>query len=159
MNQISDTSAAYLAGLIDGEGSIGLFINHCPTRRSTKGAVIARLKIGMCDEALIKWLQSHTESGTVTSWKHKESPKWKPCWVIAWHGRHAAAVINAVWPYLRLKRPQAKLLMQWIDIAMEWQAKLGGRARTDRRYPDSVWTEVERLALEIKKLNQKGTSV
>ncbi len=158
MIKLSDTSAAYLAGLVDGEGSIGLFIDKRPERHSTYGAVIARLKIGMCDEALIKWLQTHTDSGSVTSWS-KHNPKWRRCWCISWHGRHAALIINAIWPYLRLKRPQAKVLMQWIKIAQSWQNKLGGRGHTERRYPDSVWQEVEGLAAEIRKLNQRGPSV
>jgi len=158
MKQLSATSAAYLAGLIDGEGTIGLFINHCPTRRTAGGAAVARLKIGMCDEALIKWLKQSTESGSVTSWR-QSNPKHRRVWVITWGGRKAVPILKAVWPYLRLKRPQAKVFLQWITLTEEWQGKLGGRGRRDRCYPDAVWKEAERLAAEIRKLNHVGSSV
>jgi hypothetical protein len=145
---------AYLAGLIDGEGSIGLFFNNAPTR--TNGAVLARLKIGMCDEPLIRWLKTCTNTCTITSWR-KHHTRWKTCWVATWNGGAAADLIQLVWPYLRLKRKQAKLLCRWVAISRKWRAKVGGRARGDRKYPDSVWRQAERLAVQIRELNHRGT--
>lgn len=151
---MTHTSAAYIAGLVDGEGSIGVFINRAPSRQG--GAVTARVKIGMCDEALIKWLKAHTNSGCVTSWGHTKNPTWKRCWVITWNGTHAANLISHIKPYLRIKLPQAQLLMQWVDLSNEWKGKLGGRGRNDRAYPDFVWEKAAAIGAEIRKLNQKG---
>lgn len=144
---------AYLAGLIDGEGSIGLFFNNAPTR--SNGAVLARLKIGMCDEALIRWLQACTNTCSVTSWKQRNR-RWKHVWVATWHGYAAADLIQLVWPYLRLKRKQARLLCRWVAISKKWRAKVGGRTRGDRKYPASVWRQAEGLAVQIRKLNHRG---
>ena len=145
--------AAYLAGLIDGEGSIGLFISRSPSRSNY--AVLARLTIGMCDEPLIRWLQRTTDSGTVTTWR-QQNQTWKPVWVVTWNGYSAADVIEQVWPYLRLKRPQAAKLLEWVKLSKSWRRRLGGRGHHDRKYPDHVWQQAEAIAGEIRALNVRG---
>lgn len=151
---MTPTEAAYLAGMIDGEGSIGLFVNYAPSRRG--GAVTSRIKIGMCDEPLVRWLHKLTDSGNVTSWRNHHNKIWKRCFVVTWHGYAAAEIIPQVWPYLRLKRPQAKILMQWVRISKSWQGKLGGRGRHERKYPAHVWRKAEQLGAAIRRLNGKG---
>lgn len=146
--------AAYIAGLIDGEGSIGLFVSRSASRPNA--AVLARLKIGMCDEALIRWLRATTQSGTVTTWKQKQTG-WKQVWVATWNGYAAADLIQHVKPYLRLKRGQADILCQWIAISKEWRTRVGGRARGDRAYPAFVWAYAEELGKQIRVLNHRGT--
>lgn len=158
---MTPTEAAYLAGLIDGEGSIGLFINKARSRPNSDtggGAAVARMKIGMCDAPLVHWLHKMTGSGNVTSWEHHDGIC-KPCYVVTWHGRAAADIIPQVWPYLRLKRPQAKILMQWIRISKSQQGKLGGRGHHERKYPAHIWRKAEQLGAAIRVLNRKGLRV
>jgi len=150
------TDAAYIAGLVDGEGSIGIFINRAPSR--TNGAVVSRLKIGMCDEPLIQWLSTITNRGRLTNWRQKHTT-WKPVFVVTWNGYAAAELIGEIRPFLRLKRPQADLLLEWIEISKSWQSKLGGAGRQDRKYPESVWDQAEALAVKMRLLNHRGTPV
>jgi len=143
---------AYLAGLIDGEGSLGIYISRSPSRKNA--AVIARLKIGMCEEDLIRWLHKVTGNGTVTTWTVKKGTS-RPVWVISWNGYSAESVLRQCGPYLRLKRKQAALVLQWIRISKSWHRKLGGRGHRERAYPDHVWRKAEELRVAIQRLNKR----
>jgi hypothetical protein len=150
------TVAAYIAGLVDGEGSVLLFVNRSPSR--TNGAAMARLKIAMCDEPVIQWLKDNTSRGTMTSWQPKNQ-KWKRIFIIIWNGSAAADLIAEIRPFLQIKGPHADVLLEWVSISREWQHKLGGSGRHDRKYPDSVWDQAEALAVKLRLMTHRGTPV
>jgi hypothetical protein len=77
---------------------------------------------------------------------------------MTWNGYSAAALIRRIWPFLRLKRPQAELLSHWVKISKSWRRKIGGRGHHERKYPDHVWRQAEDIAAKIRSLNVRGTS-
>jgi hypothetical protein len=88
---------AYLAGLIDGEGSIMFLNKHwC-------------VKIGMTDEPVIRWL---ADFGGLFSIEKRPPPRKTPYyWSV--HRRHDVLhLLRALLPYLRVKRAKAQQVLE-----------------------------------------------
>lgn len=132
---------AYLAGMVDGDGSITLHMRAA-------GSLRLRLYVGNTNEALIHWLHEHfggdislnvhRGSGTWDATKHKQMHHWRI-------ERDAAVeLLSALIPFLLVKRAVA-------EVAIEaW----GNRQPTDR----SERTRPMRgeYVNRIHELNRKG---
>jgi hypothetical protein len=101
---------AYLAGIIDGEGNIG--IQKVPAT-AVVGAIndsyTVCLTVTNTDARLIHWLL--TDIGGSLSVSDQRPGSWKPSlhWKV-WGG-NALSVISAILPYLLLKREQGELAL------------------------------------------------
>lgn len=135
MKKLPATDAAYIAGFIDGEGSIFLY-------RKRPGKVALRLAIGNTDKAVLEWIAEVTGcTGTLVAkrtkdvLRHKQAYHWNP------GQRESAQLLEAIRPYLRIKAQQADLALDFI-----------------RRYAKekgaSNWQEEYRLEMEA--LNRNG---
>lgn len=101
---------AYLAGIIDGEGSIGIE-KLSPYKSRKKTYYAARLCIINTDIALIHWLKENFTGG---SWnERKVLPHQKRCY--RWHifGTNLERLLIAVRPYLIIKTKQADCVIQF----------------------------------------------
>jgi hypothetical protein len=90
-----DTDIAYLAGIIDGEGSIGM---------SSGGAGIRRfvIEVKMTDEMTIRLLHAAFGGNVIT--RTPANPLWKPLWRWRVTGTAARQAYQQLCPYLRIKR-------------------------------------------------------
>ena len=136
---MTETELAYIAGIIDGEGSICLTIRRYPGG----GTVSLIACVGMTDPRVPKLL--HEKFGGALFLRKPTSIKWKPAWAWSLTGDKALSFIEVIYPYLIIKREQA-------DIAIAFQ---GIRKPHHRR------TDVEKQADEVarvamKKLNARG---
>lgn len=138
--------SAYLAGLVDGEGSIGLYYlnrkkkskyhEHTPTPSG-------RIVIATTSKSLVDWW--NREFGAIGRVFLNSRPKPnKPVWTIHLiKKRHVAEILNAVLPFLIVKRRQAMLMLEFLGL--------------DNTGLRSLSTERMRtIADEIKVLNQRG---
>lgn len=142
---ISSETAAYVAGLIDGEGCVSLVkVKH----KSVRGhALRAHIAIAICDTFLVE-LAQEIGVGRYYLRGGNRNPKWKPIYV--WHlGPNACrALLPVIIPHLRLKKRQGQLLLRYLRIA---------RLKNNRS-----GVEPRRLVLQeaiyqrIKELNRRG---
>ena len=132
------TDAAYLAGLIDGEGSISL------VKGQTR--IHPRLEIYNTNRDVLDWVAS-VFGGTVCS-VGRAHLSHKPEYV--WHcgPQHAQTVLEVCRPYLKIKGRQA-------DIFTEFHA-----TKTPYGYDTSPDVKANRLALvaSMRVLNKKGVA-
>jgi hypothetical protein len=93
---------AYVAGLIDGEGCIGI--------TKSKGYYYARMDMGMTEVALpiLNWL--HARFGGSVRQNRAETEKWAAAFAWTMQGKKAAAFCRCIAPWLRLKRRQAEIV-------------------------------------------------
>ena|ERR1041384_1710535 len=106
----SEEELAYLAGLIDGEGCIS--INRL--RRNGEWKVVgAYVKIGMTDRLGVQLAQDVFGGGMTCKKRTGNMACYKPMWTWTVCGLRAAYVIDCILPYLRVKLPQARLLLQY----------------------------------------------
>jgi hypothetical protein len=104
-NRLSSEDAAYLAGLIDGEGTIALTRRHAREQRQLV------LSISSTEPELLEWARSATGVGKITR-KRTVSEHHAPGLTYSVSNRQALAVIAAVAPYLRsYKRHRAALVL------------------------------------------------
>jgi len=113
------TDLAYLAGIVDGEGYIGITADH---RKRNPKKPCWRLKVTVTNtnEWLMQYLKFSIGGGTI---QLKNSKNLRPCY--QWEIRYgkAAEFLKLIFPYLRLKKPQA-------ELAIKFQASVSKSTRT-----------------------------
>lgn len=97
-----ETDLAYLAGIIDGEGTISASIGK------TSNGLNKYLCVFNTNFALISWIMSRF-GGTLHS--RTRSDKWKTEHQIKWSPKDACIILELVLPYLVIKKEQAEILL------------------------------------------------
>jgi hypothetical protein len=140
----------YLAGIIDGEGSIGIARMRAPNSKSF--GYSTRVVIATTDERLIAWLQDTLGIDIpATRCRAERNPRWKPR--LAWYvsGKNAHALLVMVRPYLVIKAEQADIALKMFELS---RGKWKGRA-----IDPNVTLQREALRGWIMKLNRRGVEV
>lgn len=144
-------SDEYLAGLLDGEGTIG--INHRPRRDDGRREEMQShivVSFTMCDR---EPLDAIVERFGGKVHKLTTEPTWRTPYRWQSHSRAGEELLRAARPYLLVKHRQA-------DLALEFRATLmqGGRANPERAKMNAdVIAKRLRLRKEIRALNRRGT--
>lgn len=135
---------AYTAGLIDGEGTIGI-------GRTQADTYAIRVAVGMTDVAtsIIRMLEK-TYGGRINPMK-PDNERCRPKLRWAVEGDEAAAVLESVLPHLILKREQAKLALTLQDRITAWRTESG---RCFWNHPRRH--EAEILKQRLNEMNQRG---
>lgn len=134
------TDLAYLAGIIDGEGS---FVAAIRTIRRGALDMQMTLKVNNTDHDLIEWLglfggRVHMRKKYATHCRQQ----WEWCIGIV----ELAPLLVEVTPYLRVKKRQAELLLEWWGLS---RRTYRGRPADPKRIE---------LAMEIRRLNHEGVA-
>ncbi len=139
------TDLAYYAGIFDGEGTIGVYYQ---ARKNSHLRVTYQLRVQLVstDEWIIQSLR-FAFGGNVIIEPRKENPKWATAYRWFLTRQQSLNFINAVIPYLRLKRPQA-------ELALKYQVhKTNGGYKT-KEYMDFE-TDYKKLFTELNKTGKK----
>ena len=137
----TDTDLAYLAGFIDGEGSISIFTSVKARRDNL------RFDIYNTDEGILRWIEQ--VFGGRIHIVRRARDGWKQEFTWTCGQQHAASVLTACLPYLKVKRRQAELFVQH-------------QATSKRNGVGWKWTPPEILAVraaivaEMGALNRRG---
>jgi hypothetical protein len=106
IKQLSDTEAAYLAGIIDGEGTITLTRKH---RGENRRPVVS---ISSTEFPLLLHVRSVVGAGRITS-KVRAKEHHSPSFAYIISSRQALTLLGSVSPYLRTyKAGRARLLLE-----------------------------------------------
>ena len=113
VRKMSDIDAAYLAGLIDGEGSI--LISQKREMRNTW-----RLQVSNTDFGVLSWVKETTGIGSIFCHKH-ENPKWKDAGIWQCYSWNARKILKQLMPYLKIgeKIQRAESLIAELDAIEE----------------------------------------
>lgn len=138
----SELDAAYLAGLIDGEGSIaiGLMRYQYRGRRHVLVVSVSTVDIEAIRELAELWgkraqhIKGHNG--------YRDSAR------IVWRTQSATEIIRQIRPYLRLKSKHA-------DLALEFSATLNDPEHQGRRVTEELWSERERIRVALANLQVK----
>ena len=97
---------AYIAGLLDGEGCFGLY-------RQTQwqfGYIVA-IQLSICSHTIVKYISNLTRQ---PYYSRKRLPSQKLIYSITWHGPKAKYLITQILPFLKCKKREAQLCLQFI---------------------------------------------
>lgn len=100
---LPDTSWAYAAGLIDGEGYVGRITNR-------SGAPQLRIAISQVDPPVIDWLEENI--GGLRYWRepYKNIDNGRHTWIVTARF-HVLDILRNTIPYLTLKKERAQELV------------------------------------------------
>lgn len=144
---LTDTEGAYIAGIIDGEGNIALSKKSNGVGNKRGVAFRPYVNVANTNLELIEWLSKTTGLGsTVVIKRTHENRKTAYRWCL-W-SQQARQVIMAVFPYLIVKRRQAKLLLEFFEIDKHQYGRSG--------IPDDEWNKQVTAYEQIKTLNKRG---
>jgi hypothetical protein len=121
---MQETDKAYLAGIIDGEGTIHATIND-------SGAMTSWIAVYNTDKDLMDWIEETFIVGGVYQVKRRQK-HWKTSYVWKCNGRAGASVLKAVLPYLRVKKAKAEKYIE-IHEGMNGTGQNYGNVDLDRR--------------------------
>jgi hypothetical protein len=106
LKTLSEKDAAYLAGLIDGEGTVTLSRKHKNENRQLC------VSIASTEKCLLDFVLSVTGVGKITN-KRKSKHHHAASFTFAVYNRQALALLEATRPYLKsYKRHRAHLILQ-----------------------------------------------
>ena len=112
---ISEIDLAYAAGIIDGEGCIGIWRDATRTRR--RGYCITlRVKVDMVDFVVPTWLK--TKFGGSLRLSHKKGNRRDQySWLLT--ARQARDFLGLVLPYLKTKRTHAEVAIEFQNLKVK----------------------------------------
>lgn len=136
-------SIEYIAGLFDGEGSIGLYSNG-----GTGFGVRVQTVQNLSALTQPVWEELKDTYGGGISVVPSTSGRMKMNWAVS--GESAVLFLEKLLPYLILKRPQAELICEWYRSRPPRQRDSQGRilARSGEEKTESL--RVARLLREMK---------
>jgi hypothetical protein len=106
---LSQTDLAYIAGIVDGEGSI--FVAAVgPARKKTVYPIVT---VAMTHRGVIEWLANTLDAGTVKKHNHtnvRRHPHLKEQFRVQVFGKRAQLLCRAMLPFLKVKHEQARLV-------------------------------------------------
>jgi len=138
-----DVKNAYVAGILDGEGSVTIY-SYTKNERSDYGGYIA---ITSTTLELIKWL--HKELGGNYCKKKKEKPSRKQGYRWNLYGQAAAVVLWRLYPYLIVKKEHVRIYHKFYRSITKWKNEKHG-------LDEETVLERERLIKEMHELNRGG---
>jgi len=144
---IPETERAYLAGILDGEGCLGIY-------KIRRKYYITKIQVTNTRLKLLKWLQDRFGGNIYTSKDPRSNRKQVWNWTVA--AKKAAIVAEAALPYLLLKRLQAEAIIKLQATRLNHELR---RDIKDRVIVDNpMSTEYSNLYEKLKILNMRGSN-
>jgi len=138
----------WMAGFVDGEGSIGI-------NSVAKGKTyIAKLTVCNTNKKSILLFERKFGGKTrLRKWKGIRKDNWKPCYEWCLTNKAAVNAIKQLRPYLQIKNKQADLVIELGRLKSTYD---GIQMRWDRKLRDKMWRIFAKLKEKTKKLNKRG---
>ncbi len=156
---------AYLAGIIDGEGTVTIARWKPPVAKLFPYDFYQRVIVSNTSEELLVWIQQNFTIGKA-SYQRRPPPRTgtKPVYRISFDSRHVKHLLRAILPYLIIKRRNAELLLAFPRPSDTWVGR-GADGRQLTKYQSRVrgvvghrtpemYAEQERIWREIRELNK-----
>ncbi len=152
---------AYASGLFDGEGCIT--ISDAPVKSNgnekTSRQMQLRVTVNNTHEGVIDFLRG-VFAGTKTrsDHAHRANPNYQPIWHWEVISRQALSALKLMLPYLRVKRRQAEIAIQFQNHITLWHHRKTvfmhrGRITGVAPLPAHVWRQREMWKMELESIN------
>lgn len=155
INTMSIADAAYVAGLIDGEGCITM-VCQAPAKRSRAKSDLHYVLVTITNThiGIMEWLQevvggraANRTEGTKSQDRMVQN-NWKDRYEWRVTGKKAYALLEQIEPYLVIKKEQCKIALAMRDLG-QWSSSNGCTSEV-------LLAQRQKLMDEIRLLNKKG---
>jgi hypothetical protein len=147
--KLSDVDAAYIAGFVDGEGSIGLWKE---TRKDNRIGWRYKpvLTAANTDIPVLEWIRSVTGVGSIVEhcWVNPVATTGgrRTCYVWRCSPQPTKHVLGQILPFLRLKPRQAELVLEFQSVMF-----------AGKHMDIADYEKAEEIYHELRRLNRRGT--
>jgi hypothetical protein len=139
INPLTEGEKGYIAGIIDGEGSLGI------AKHSTR--LTPYLEICNTKADFISWLRDKMGLGYITQYIPKKASYNNSYLFSLIRAEEIIQVLDAVEPYLVIKKKHAELLKEFCQL------------RTHRKKTEPYTEREHQIYVELKNLNRRGRNV
>lgn len=146
------TDLAYIAGLIDGEGTVGIYRKN-PKKPTHSWAFRERVAISNSNLKALEYVNQFFPGTMAKNTRYSE--KHSPMWRLEYHVLRAVPILEAVLPYMIIKREQAELVLQYRKTIVLVDRTIVGQA-WHPRLPEEEFKRREWYYYELKRLNKTG---
>jgi hypothetical protein len=138
---------AYLAGIIDGEGSIMLWKSNIDPKR--RGQFNLRVNVSSTDKCLMEWLFNNFGGHfyEMNAPSRKAKPHWKQQYIWEVSRPHMLNFLKSIYDFLVIKKERCK-------IAIEFRETF---AKRERNLTEDTFNIRFKLYEQIKHLNSRGS--
>lgn len=147
--------AAYLAGLLDGEGYFAFLKRDKPSKGYHYLRYEPMIVLAMTDREFVEEISKIVPwgGGTVGRCARQQVGRAKPAWRIKWSGTAAFEIAQAIKPFVRLKLQHVNLL-----LALATAKKLAQPERSGHGHAYPLWLVQfqDSIAAEFSRLNRRG---
>ena len=133
---LTETEKAYLAGIFDGEGSVGYYL------KGKSGYHTAQVAIYNCDPRVMDWIRDKVKFGSIST--NQKTGKYIGWSWICNSNRQVTEFLTTIRPYLIVKSDQVDLLLSLRDAEQE--------IRSEFRLSPEVLALRERTVEQLKLL-------
>lgn len=152
----TQTELAYIAGIVDGEGTISLHGANRKVRKTGSAFYYPFVQIANTNKELIDWLDNRIPiSHKIYAYK-RNPEKQKPSYLIQIRGSYGVEFCKLVLPYLVCKKRQAEILLEYWEGAAAHNKSKRGYWNVNNPMPQEVAELRHKLYSECRKLNAKG---
>ncbi len=147
---MEEVDKAYVAGLLDGEGSISV-------HRLAGNSVLVVVQISNTHMGALEWVQLQLggtiklKGGTPRFLKRN-----RECFDLRWRTQESTfKVLSAVYPYLKIKKAQAQIAIAVLGLLQQYGGKRGRGVQIAEDVRKRLWI----FASECSQLNRPHLSV
>ena len=138
---IDDVTAAYIAGFIDGEGQISI---HRSIHKTGYISFTPLFRVTNTNKEIIIWLTKILEIQRNFYEINKHNKNWKLIYDIGKQGFAVYPVLERIYPFLKVKKEQAELVMRFIKL------------RINQKFGTPYSEEQKEIHSLVMILNKKG---
>lgn len=139
IKNLSEWERGYLAGIIDGEGTITLGIQA--EYKLNKIYFKPKITISNTNKKLMNWISPKMTIKTIFAQRNRKNRKWKDCYNIEMNGYKILPILKMLYPYLIIKKENCKILINWIE------------RRKNKMWKDKYSELDKKQHLQIRRLN------
>lgn len=107
--KLSSAEKGYIAGLLDGEGCLGLYVYKGGNKK-------ANMSVANTYRPVLAWACKKMECGSIRKYKNKRQWATKPCfqWTIS-SQPHIKEVLKTLLPFLQIKKDKATSIINFVN--------------------------------------------
>lgn len=140
----TETEKAYLAGLLDGEGHVGITVAKLRPNGEWRTHILI-VTLANTDMAVLRWAKDILPNGTLVI--RKQPVQQLPIGNLRWSSAAAATMLCDLQPYIRIKAKQ-------VAIALEFVNEMAQRERRAKPITEAEWERREDLRIAIRQTNR-----
>lgn len=151
---MTNEELSYLAGIVDGEGTISLTSG---TNKPEHGRPF--VQVANTNYKLAEWIKDKVKikAGFFEYDRHPETQK--PSFLFQWRGSNGAELLRLLVPFLVLKREQAELVLALWEGEEAWNKNKRGKWCSNNPMPEDLKDRRIKTFVKIRMLNKKGPVV